>query len=199
MSTPPSGGDLTGVWQCDDGGLYYIRQGGDGSVTWVGLQDSGFHKGMEFANVFRGTLSSDGSFVSGEWADVPRGATASAGTITLGIWDDGDAAGLRLERVPEETTGGFGGSIWYPTGSPLEPQDIVEVDGRVQRYDVPLGHNNPPCRDFTVMWGWVGSYRGGVDRAKLASGPLRLLLFHPERPRDSQRANRLGRRRRLRL
>jgi hypothetical protein len=161
MSTPPSSGDLTGVWQCDDGGLYYVRQGRGGSVTWAGLQDSGFHEGMEFTNVFRGALSGDGSFISGEWADVPRGATANAGTITLGIWDDGDAAGLRLERVPEETTGGFGGSTWYPTGSLLEPQDIVDVDGRVQRYDKPLGQNNPPCRDFTVMWGWVGSYRAG--------------------------------------
>jgi hypothetical protein len=153
MSISPPGGDLTGVWLCDDGGLYYIRQGEDGSVTWAGLQDSGFHKGMGFTNVFRGSLSGDGSFVTGEWADVPRGATASSGTIVLGIWDD--ASGRRLERVPEETTGGFGGSTWLPTGSSLEPQDIVYLAGHVQRYDKPLGQNNPPCRDFTVMWGTI--------------------------------------------
>ena len=29
--------DLTGVWSCDDGGLYYIRQVGD-TVVWAGLQ-----------------------------------------------------------------------------------------------------------------------------------------------------------------
>jgi hypothetical protein len=37
-------------------------QGKDGSVTWAGLQDSGFHKGMEFTNVFRGSLGEDGYF-----------------------------------------------------------------------------------------------------------------------------------------
>jgi hypothetical protein len=152
MSTPPSGGDLTGVWQCDDGGLYYIRQAGDGLVTWAGLQDSGFHKGMEFANVFSGSLSDDG-LVTGQWADVPRGATASSGTMVLAIADD--APGLRLLRVDPDTTGGFGGSTWLPTGSLLEPQDIADLAGRVQRYDVPLGQNNPPCRDFTVMWGSI--------------------------------------------
>jgi hypothetical protein len=154
MSTPPTSGDLTGVWQCDDGGLYYIRQGTDGSVTWAGVQDSGFHKGMEFTNVFSGSLTDGGSFVRGEWADVPRGATAGSGIILLGIWDD--ASGLRLEQVPEETTGGFGGSKWLPTGSLLEPQNIVDVASRVQRYQGTLADNNPPCRDFTVMWGTVG-------------------------------------------
>ena len=178
MSTPPTSDDLTGVWQCDDGGLYYIRQDSDGSVTWAGLQDSGFHKGMEFTNVFLGALSDDGSFVSGDWADVPRGATANAGTISLGIWDD--ASGLRLERVPEDTTGGFGGSTWYPTGSPLEPQDIADVDGRVQRYDKPLGQNNPPCRDFTVMWGSVGG-----------SDPYFVTVSTPSRPGHWQSRTRL--------
>jgi len=153
MSVSTQGGDLTGVWQCDDGGLYYIRQSADGSVTWTGLQDSGFHKGMEFTNVFHGSLSDDGNFIRGEWADVPRGSTASSGTIVLGIWDD--ASGRRLLRVDDETTGGFGGSTWLPTGSPLEPADIADLAGRVQRYDVALGQNNPPCRDFTVMWGTV--------------------------------------------
>jgi hypothetical protein len=153
MSTPPTSGDLTGVWQCDDRGLYYIRQDEDGSVTWAGLQDSGFHKGVEFTNVFSGRLSEDGYFIRGEWADVPRGATANCGIILLGIWDD--ASGLRLEQVPEETTGGFGGSKWLPTGSLPEPQNIVDVASQVQRYDVTLGQNNPPCRDFSVMWGSI--------------------------------------------
>jgi hypothetical protein len=153
MSISPPGSDLTGVWLCDDGGLYYIRQSGDGSVTWAGLQDTGFHKGVGFTNVFLGSLSADGNSVTGEWADVPRGATANSGTIVLSILDD--ASGCRLERVPEQTTGGFGGSSWLPTGSPLGPQDIVDVAGRVQRYDKPLGQNNPPCRDFTVMWGTI--------------------------------------------
>jgi hypothetical protein len=153
MSTSPPGGDLTGVWQCDDGGLYYIRQSVDGTVVWAGLQDSGFHKGMEFTNVFYGSLSDDGYFIYGDWADVPRGGTVGSGTLGLAIWDD--ASGRRLLRVDDQTTGGFGGSAWFPTGSLLEPQNIIDLTGRVQRYDVPLGQNNPPCRDFTVMWGSV--------------------------------------------
>jgi hypothetical protein len=154
--TAPPGGDLSGVWQCDDGGLYYIRQGEDGSITWAGLHDSGFHKGIEFANVFRGWLSEDAGTIAGEWSDVPRGGTTGSGTIVVGIWDY--AAGRRLVRIDE--TGGFGGRIWQPTGSLLEPQNIADLAGRVRRYDVALGDNNPPCRDFTVMWGAVWQPKG---------------------------------------
>ncbi len=153
MAISPSASSLTGVWLCDDGGLYYLRQGPDGSVLWAGLHDSGFHKGLEFANVFRGWLSADGGALFGDWVDVPRGGTANSGTLVAGIVDD--AAGFRLVRVDDETTGGFGGRVWQPTGSLLEAQDIADLAHRVQRYDVRLGHNNPPCRDFTVMWGGV--------------------------------------------
>ena len=144
---------LTGVWECDDGGLYYLRQGPDRSVIWAGLHDSGFHKGLDFTNVFHGWLTADGRALAGDWVDVPRGATANSGTLAVGILDDAD--GFRLVRVDDETTGGFGGRVWRPTGSLLEAQDIADLAGRVQRYDVSLGHNNPPCRDFTVMWGGV--------------------------------------------
>ena len=47
--------DLNGAWRANDGGVYYIRQNGD-LVTWAGLHASGFHMGMEFANVFRGNV-----------------------------------------------------------------------------------------------------------------------------------------------
>ena len=144
---------LTGVWKCDDGGLYYLRQGPDRSVIWAGLHDSGFHKGLDFTNVFRGWLSADGGVLAGDWVDVPRGATANSGTLAASIIDDG--AGLRLVRVDDQTTGGFSGQVWRPTGSPLGAQDIADLAGRVRRYDVSLGENNPPCRDFTVMWGGV--------------------------------------------
>ena len=80
---------LTGVWECDDGGLYYLRQGPDRSVIWAGLHDSGFHKGLDFTNVFHGWLSADGGALAGDWADVPRGATANSGTLAAGIWETG--------------------------------------------------------------------------------------------------------------
>jgi len=144
---------LTGVWECDDGGLYYLRLGPDRSVIWAGLHDSGFHKGLDFTNVFRGWLSADGGALAGDWVDVPRGATANSGTLVAEIWDD--AEGFRLVRLDDETTGGFGGRVWRSTGSLLEAQDIADLAGRVQRYDGSLGDNSPPCRDFTVMWGGV--------------------------------------------
>ena len=61
---------------------------------------------------------------------------------------------------PVGTSGGFGGKVWtrglLPLGPfPLGPQNIEDIESRVQRYDLPLGENNPPCRDFTVMWGSI--------------------------------------------
>ena len=55
--------NLTGLWNADDGGLYYIRQVGD-QVWWAGFTSTNstqgyldFFKGLHFVNVFRGTLS----------------------------------------------------------------------------------------------------------------------------------------------
>ena len=148
-----SGIDLTGVWTCDDGGIYYLRQLGDGSVAWAGLQDSGFHKGLGFTNVFHGRLFND-EVVVGEWADVPRGEAASSGILNLSVVQENDGT-MRLLQVPAGSSGDFSGEVWTSGGKPLEPQNIVDLTDRVWRYDVPLGHNNPPGRDFTVMWGQV--------------------------------------------
>ncbi len=158
MSTPI---DLTGVWTCDDGGIYYVRQLADNSVTWAGLQDSGFHKGMGFANVFRGALSDDGELLIGEWADVPRGESANSGILTAGVMREDDGS-LRLLKFSGETSGGFGGKRWTNDGKLLVPQDIADLAGRVLRYDKPLGENNPPLRDFTVMWGRVWEPKPGT-------------------------------------
>ena len=147
--------DLTGAWRADDGGLYYVRQLADRSVTWAGLQDSGFHKGVGFTNVFRGHVSPDGKRVTGNWADVPRGRTLGAGTLALDI-----VGPTQLRKRPAGTTGSFGGSVWTKGAPQLVPQDIQSVESRVQRYDVKLAENNPPCRDFTVMWGTVGAVKG---------------------------------------
>ena len=38
---------------------------------------------------------------------------------------------------------------------PLPPQDIEQVESRVRRIDSSLAGNNPPGRDFTVMWGTI--------------------------------------------
>jgi hypothetical protein len=145
--------DLTGVWRCDDGGIYYIRQLGD-TVVWAGLHDSGFHKGIEFANVFHGNYGADGQSVIGEWADVPRGKTNSSGILRFTITRD-DVGQVELVKDPNETSGGFGGAGWWYDGELLERHDIVGVTKRVRRFDGWAGENNPPCRDFTVMSGFV--------------------------------------------
>jgi hypothetical protein len=158
MST--SIGDISGIWDCNDGGRYYVAQLPDGTVMWAGLdtqQDSAgpprFYSGLEFANVFEGRWNADGATVSGEWADVPRGGTENDGLLAFRVsWESEQ---LQLQRVDAQTTGGFGGSLWRRTGWPLTEPDIAQAAAFVHRYDSTLTANNPPCRDFTVMWGEV--------------------------------------------
>jgi hypothetical protein len=155
----PSATLLTGAWSCDDGGVYYIRGLDDGSVAWAGLQESGFHKGIGFTNVFRGSTSADGSSISGHWADVPRGVALGSGALSLQIDPPIGQSGSSpvLRQRPSATTGGFGGKVWHRTMAvaPLLPQDIDAIENKVHRYDQLVAENNPACRDFTVMWGEV--------------------------------------------
>ena len=59
--------DLTGTYRADDGGIYYMQQAGN-ILVWAGMSlDSGlpadnvWHRGLDFTNVFRGTINGDGS------------------------------------------------------------------------------------------------------------------------------------------
>lgn len=100
----PSRMNLTGTWQCNDGGEYYITHFTSLNwVYWAGLSQQGV--GDDFANVFRGHLSSTG-VITGNWTDVPYGRANSLGTITLQVADNG----RRL--IATQQTGGFGGTIW---------------------------------------------------------------------------------------
>lgn len=94
--------DLTGIWSCDDGGLYYIRQIGE-TVWWYGEQSS---PNPAFSNVATGTI--DGNTVNLNWVDVPKGGTTSSGTLVLNI-ESSD------ELTAVQKTGGFGGSTWTRT------------------------------------------------------------------------------------
>ena len=165
--------DLTGVWGADDGAIYYVRQLDDGTVVWAGLQASGWYQGMGFSNVFWGKLSADGKTISGNWADVPRGEHTGSGKLALDVVPVHivvppplpPLAPFQLRQRPAQTTGGFGAKTWtmgtaHHPPSGLSPQDIENVEHRVQRYDVPLGENNPPCRDFSVLWGTVSKLSG---------------------------------------
>jgi hypothetical protein len=113
--------DLTGLWSCDDGGTYVVRQIGD-TVWWLGLskdntlvpgldaEDGVFYPGLRFCNVFSGQMIQQS--VSGQWSDVPRGATANQGDMFLFYVDAANPAEQQLLKDQNATTGGFGGSTW---------------------------------------------------------------------------------------
>jgi hypothetical protein len=102
---------VTGKWNGNDGGTYWIRQmdpispgrPAEGiAVMWFGT--SGLEEGTFFSNVFHGVR--DGDRITGEWADIPMGRTMAHGEITLDCTQEGGID--KLERYSE--TGGFGGS-----------------------------------------------------------------------------------------
>jgi hypothetical protein len=95
----PSALDLTGVWNCDDGGKYYVRQLGT-TVWWFGEQDP---DNPGWSNVMRGTIS--GNMINADWADVPKGGVMQSGNLVLQI-----ASNNQLVAISK--TGGFGGSTW---------------------------------------------------------------------------------------
>src|SRR4029077_19230635 len=99
--------NLTGIWSADDGGMYYVRQINN-QVWWAGLSAisplgaNDIHPGIQFSNVFFGTISCN--TISGAWPDVPRGAILKSGTITLVI------SGSQLKKTA--ATGGFHATTW---------------------------------------------------------------------------------------
>ncbi len=101
------GQDLTGVWKCNDGGTYYLRQVNK-QLWWFG------DGGPNWTNVFNGEIMNDG--LTGVWADVPKGADRNSGTLGIII-----KSSNRLESVKQ--TGGFSGNVWTRKGSRDIPDD----------------------------------------------------------------------------
>ena len=142
--------NLTGTWNCDDGGTYYIQQNGD-NVWWYGEKlsnssDNPFLEDYEnpvesWSNVARGEISDNLLIVS--WSSVPKGykENMSNGILVLNI-----ISPHKLEA--EMKTGGFRGSIWeIPTlmslgsgfaksigteGSDTKNNTTLEVDSGVR-------------------------------------------------------------------
>lgn len=90
---------LSGAWNCDDGGVYFVRQ--VGNELWWYAQSSG--GGRAWSNVFHGVIRGDQ--IAGRWADVPKGRNREYGEMVLLI-----SSGNRLDRI----SGGqnFGGRVW---------------------------------------------------------------------------------------
>ncbi len=91
--------DLTGVWNCDDGGKYYVRQLGT-TVWWYGELDPNT---PNWSNVMRGTRS--GNMINADWSDVPKGSIMQNGNLVLQIESNN-------KLVAISKTGGFAGSVW---------------------------------------------------------------------------------------
>ncbi|NTU50707.1 MAG: hypothetical protein HGA87_07550 [Desulfobulbaceae bacterium] len=96
--------DLNGVWSCDDGGKYYIRQINN-EVWWYGEQSP---ENPSWSNVAHGKIV--GKKLVLDWADVPKGEIHQNGKLVLKI-----NASTELEA--ESKTGGFGGSAWTKVSS----------------------------------------------------------------------------------
>jgi hypothetical protein len=90
--------DLTGKWQCDDGGTYYIRQMGD-DVMWFG------EKTPDWSNVANGTL--DDNILILKWKDVPKEKSNGSGVLVLEVSDNDKTL------TAKSKTGGFSGTVWH--------------------------------------------------------------------------------------
>ena len=108
-STPPPPVNLTGVWQGNDGGYYYLRQLGN-TLVWAGFS---LDDGISFTNVYCATLS--GTKILGQWADTPRGHSLGNGLLSLTI-DSSDPNHVQLVRVG--TASGFTASQWSKLNVP---------------------------------------------------------------------------------
>ncbi|MDZ8263456.1 hypothetical protein [Nostoc sp. ChiQUE01b] len=74
--------NLSGVWQSNDGGTYYVTQVGN-QVWWYGQSADG---GVGYTNVFRGILVGDRA--TGEWVDVPKGGNRNVGVVSIEIFSN---------------------------------------------------------------------------------------------------------------
>jgi hypothetical protein len=103
---PGDVGDLTGAWQGNDTGVYYIRQVGD-CLWWFGTELDDIESGQigqpGFANVAVGRV--DATHIDMEWADLPAGDVLGGGGLTL-VYDEENRQLLITEQRGEGETYG---------------------------------------------------------------------------------------------
>lgn len=109
------GQDLTGVWSCNDGGTYYVRQIED-EVWWFGESRDG-----SWANVFSGRRS--GALVLGPWADVPKTDSRGSGMLVLRV--------VSKDYFVADQHAGFSGSDWKRTTTVRGLSEIPTLGGIV--------------------------------------------------------------------
>ncbi|HTK44582.1 MAG TPA: hypothetical protein VL749_04415 [Patescibacteria group bacterium] len=105
--------DLTGTWDGDDDGVYYLRQLGD-EIWWLGMSGLGgplVARGTDWTNVYHGTLA--GGTVTGTYADVPGGKIQDSGPVVLKLTST-SGGGISLVRTDPLLSTGFGGTLLTP-------------------------------------------------------------------------------------
>ena len=160
---PPTVPFLTGTYHAEDGdghdaGIYYVQRSSN-TLWWLGMSldkdlppDQQWHRGLDFTNVFRGTINSDNT-ITGEWSEVPRGASSNGGTLSFRFSTSGGVT--QFTKVA--ATGNFRATTWKKRDAldDLGKGDISTRFDQVHKNDGGgLAHNNlKPYRDQTVLYG----------------------------------------------
>jgi hypothetical protein len=157
---PPPVSELTGTYYTDHGdGIYYVQRSSN-TLWWVGMSldkdppsaDFQWHRGLDYTNVFRGTINSDNT-VTGEWSEVPRGATLNGGTLSFRFSTSGGVT--QFTKIA--ATGNFPATTWQKREAldDLANGDISTRFDQVHKNDGGGLHDNnlKPYRDQTVLYG----------------------------------------------
>lgn len=106
---PTGVGELTGAWQGNDHGVYYIRHVG-ACLWWFGTEVGDIEPGVTgqpgFANVAVGRMV--GTQIDLEWADVPLGDILNGGGLTF-VYDSATDTLTLIEQRGDGQP--FGGSV----------------------------------------------------------------------------------------
>jgi len=131
--------DLTGVWDCNDGGTYYLRQLDD-ILWWFG--EPSYQPGG-WSNVAMGSI--DEGIIYLDWSDVPKGSNSYEGYLILTIespdlltWLDG--------------TEGFGGSVWTRRASGSGTEAGVSAGGTASTTEAGSGTDTGSGTSYANPW-----------------------------------------------
>lgn len=97
FNAEPMSLNLIGIWSCDDGNKYYIRQIGN-TLAWLGESSDRSRSSIAFGRI-------SGNTVTLSWMDVPKGDSMGSGSLTISL-ESND----KLTLIHE--TGGFSGTEW---------------------------------------------------------------------------------------
>ncbi len=123
-------GNLDGLWNCNDGGRYYVRQIGE-KIIWFGEGDLSYYGIPRFANVAVGTRN--GNNITVDWADIPKCDIKGKGQLTLRI--------NNANEIVKTGGAGFGGSKWNRSGTNINLNSYYNCNDRGYYYIRQIGND----------------------------------------------------------